>query len=105
MYSSKDLRDLMESIGFIEEENEHEQHEAHADESAKDLIKSIITELKNISERVINQDVDDEETLKSDLHGILDSLREMGGEETHSEDEQVEHDEEKHDEDFGFGKK
>lgn len=89
--SSSNLRDLMESITRIEEGDDAKSTDAG--ETSVEIIKSIIRDLKNISARVVNQDVDDEDTLRDDLRAVRDSLHEIAGEETHSEDRHEEEDE------------
>lgn len=92
--SNQDFRDLMESIGEIEEA--HDAAFDHAEEEdgdvchhkdAKEMLHCIIGSLKEIAERVTNGDIDDSSTLESDLHNIHNSLMEIIGEEKHSEDE------------------
>lgn len=106
--SNADFRELMESIGEIEEAHDGDfGHEEHGDtcehHDAKDMLKCIISSLKDVAQRVANGDIDDSSTLEGDLQRIHDSLMEIIGEEKHSEDEHVEHDEdhEKVEEDKG----
>lgn len=96
MYSNQDLRDLMESIGEIEEAHggqidadfEHAEHKEgdpchHKD--AKDMLKCVIGALKDVAKRITDGDVSDSDTLEDDLHRIHNIVIEMSDAEDKSE--------------------